>query len=102
MSENELAKFDKMLSKVDRLIKMLLWCIGLIISGAVWASKIEMRLNDLADWKAGASADIKEHARSLENIKGRMGIAATHQPPPANESPAIVWKHQEEDGQPTQ
>lgn len=102
MSEDKLDTVDKMLTKVERLIKMLFWCIGLILSGAFWAAKIEMRLNDIVDWKAGAAADIKDHARALENIKGRMGIAATHQPPPANESPAIVWKHQEEDGQPTQ
>lgn len=99
---SDLATIDAVLNKATRLTNLLLWCLGLILTGALWAARIQFQVSDLADWKAGAAADIKEHARSLENIKGRMGIAATHQPPPANESPAIVWKHQEEDGQPTQ
>ena len=101
----EIEQLSDALGKAERITKMLFWCLGLIIAGAVWAAHMELRLNDLVEWKSSATADIKDHAKTLENIKGRMGIAATRPPErPPEQSPAIVWKHDDEcgDEQPTQ
>lgn len=99
---SELDLVNSMLVRVERIWKIAFACLITILTGAIWAARLQYQVSDLADWKAGAAADIKEHARSLENIKGRMGIAATRPPDQHEESPAIVWKHQDEDGQPTQ
>lgn len=100
----ELELLNAALSKAQSIGQLLRWCLGLILAGAIWAARMELRQNDLIEWKASATTDIKDHAKALENIKGRMGIAATRPPErQPTQSPAIVWKPDEcGDEQPTQ
>lgn len=100
----ELELLNAALSKAQTIGQLLRWCLGLILAGAIWGARMELRQADLIEWRTVATADIKDHAKALENIKGRMGIAATRPPErPREQSPAIVWKQDEcGDEQPTQ
>lgn len=100
----EIEQLSAALGKAERITKMLFWCLGLILTGWGWAARTELRLNDLVEWKSSATADIKDHAKALENIKGRLGIAATRPPEKQPEpSSALVYKYDAcGDEQPTQ
>jgi hypothetical protein len=100
----ELELLNAALSKAQTIGQLLRWCLGLILAGAIWAARLELRQADLIEWRASATADIKDHAKALENIKGRMGIAATRPPEKQPEpSPALVYKYDAcGDEQPTQ
>lgn len=74
---SQIDRLDAMLSKLERLGKLLLWALALIISGAVWAATIQDRVTNIEAWKSEASPKLEGHAKAIANIEGRLhGLAS--------------------------
>lgn len=72
-----LDRIDTMLNKLERLGKLMLLALGLIITGAVWAASMQSRVSNLESEQAGMKPQIQQHDKAISNIEGRLhGIAS--------------------------
>lgn len=78
MSHDEtITHIETMLTKLEKLGRLLVWALGLIISGAVWASTMQMRIASVESWKDKTDPKVEEHSSKLASIEGRLhGIAS--------------------------
>lgn len=78
---DNLDRMDAALTKLEKLGKLLVWALVLIIAGALWAARLEWRVSDTAaqvvDINTSLKPQVKEHGEKLANIEGRLhGIAS--------------------------
>jgi hypothetical protein len=77
MSEDSLSRIDLILSRLERLAKLLLAALMIIVSGAIWAATMELRLRSVEAEQSRISPDVKAHGEQISNIEGRLhGIAS--------------------------
>jgi len=77
MSEDQLTRADDLLSRLERLGKLLLTILMVTVSGAVWAATIEIRLRSMESEQSQMVPEIKTHGQQISNIEGRLhGIAS--------------------------
>ena len=81
----------ELISRLERIWKIALACLLTILSGALWAARIQWQVNDLGDWKSGASVKIDQHGAALERMKGHLGISAVPASA-AGEASGLVWR----------
>ncbi len=76
-AHSDLDRLDQMLSKLEKLGKLLLWVLGLIITWAVWAALLQSDVMSLKAEQAEMKPEIKGHTQAIANIEGRLhGIAS--------------------------
>lgn len=74
---SDLDRLDQMLSKLERLGKLLLWALVLIITGAVWAALLQSDVTSLKAEQAEMRPKVQGALNSIANIEGRLhGIAS--------------------------
>ncbi len=72
-----LDRMDAMMTKLERVAKLMLWALGLIISGAVWAALLQSDVNTLKAATADMKPKVDGHSQAIANIEGRLhGIAS--------------------------
>ena len=74
-------RLEAVLTKQEKLGKVLIASLALIISGALWAARLEWRVADTAaqvvDINTSLKPQVKEHGEKLANIEGRLhGVAS--------------------------
>lgn len=74
---SDLDRLDLMLSKLEKLGKLLLWALGLIITGAVWAALLQSDVASLKAEQAEIKPKVEMHSQAIANIEGRLhGISS--------------------------
>jgi len=64
-------------AQMERLAKMLLTALVLILTGALWAARLEWKAAATADEVAELKPQVQVHGQQLANIEGRLhGIAS--------------------------
>lgn len=74
-------RLEAVLTKQEKLGKVLIASLVLILSGALWAARLEWRVADTAaqvvDIKTDLEPQVKQHGEQLANIEGRLhGVAS--------------------------
>jgi hypothetical protein len=95
--------FDKVVGRLERIWKIALACLLTILSGAIWAARIQWQVQDLGEWRSGASVKIDQHGAALESMKGHLGITSSHKadPPSKARGSALVWTDDRESPPPS-
>ena len=77
MSEETYHHFDTVISRLEKLGKLLITALVLIMSGAVWAARIEWRLGEAEHVGFQLKPRVEQHDRQISTIEGRLhGIAS--------------------------
>lgn len=77
MSEDTLSRIDLILSRLERLGKLLLTTLMIIVSGAIWAATMELRLRSVESEQGHLSPKVEAHGQQISNLEGRLhGIAS--------------------------
>ena len=77
MSEEAAHHFDIVISRLEKLGKMLIAALMLIMSGAIWAARIEWRLGETESVGFNLKPRVEQHDRQISTIEGRLhGIAS--------------------------
>jgi cell division protein FtsL len=77
MSEDSLSRIDLILSRLERLAKLLLAALMIIVSGAIWAATMELRLRSVESEQSHMSPKVEAHGQQISNLEGRLhGIAS--------------------------
>lgn len=73
-------RIDSLIARLERLGKLLLWALTLILTGAVWATRQEVMLNDhdrrlreVETSSSALSADVSEIKGRLHGIASQVG-----------------------------
>ena len=70
-------RLEAVLTKQEKLGKVLIASLALIISGALWAARLEWKAAATADEVADIKPQVQVHGQQLANIEGRLhGIAS--------------------------
>lgn len=77
MSNDTFNRIDSLIARLERLGKLLLWALLLIITGAVWATRQEMVINDHDRRLREVETVTASNSTDVSEIKGRLhGIAS--------------------------
>lgn len=72
-----LDRIDSVLAKQERVARLMLWALGLILTGAVWATLLQADVNALKSDNADMKPKVNSHSEAIANIEGRLhGIAS--------------------------
>ncbi len=72
------SRLDSAASRYERLGKILLACLTLIVTGAVWAARLEMKVSENSADISGMKPAVDDLKTAVATIKGHLGIAENH------------------------
>jgi hypothetical protein len=77
MSDDQLSHIDLLLSRLERLGKLLATTLIVIVTGAIWAATMELRLRSVESEQSHMSPKVEAHGQQISNLEGRLhGIAS--------------------------
>lgn len=77
---------DRAAARAERLLKIVMAVLGLVVSGTLWGARLEWITKDHERRMSAAEGDVKNLNSTVSNIEGRLHGIASQQSPSSDET----------------